>query len=140
MSVKFDTNETAPSVEKWLREAKEDVMAEDRGMYLLHNGVVRISPKEYVREGKGPKTGVETLAFSYNGGKVLEAIDETGRMKGITHIRVWLNKGSLKVGDDIMYVLVGGDIRPNVVEGLMYLVGRIKNECVTEIEEMSNIE
>ena len=33
-----------------------------------------------------------------------------------------------------MYVLVGGDIRPHVLEGLQYLVGRIKNECVAERE------
>ena len=33
-----------------------------------------------------------------------------------------------------MYVLIGGDIRPHVVEALQYLVGRIKNECVREEE------
>ena len=140
MSAKFDTNETAPSVDNWLKEAKKDLMAEDTGMYLLHNGVVRISPKEYVREGKGIKTSVKGLVFSYNRDRVMDAVTETERFKGITHIRLWLNKGSLKVGDDIMYVLVGGDIRPNVIEALTYLVGRIKNECVTEIEEMLNIE
>ena len=41
----------------------------------------------------------------------------------------------LEVGDDIMYVLIGGDIRPNVVDALQFLVGKIKNECVTEIEK-----
>ena len=40
----------------------------------------------------------------------------------------------MTVGDDIMYVLIGGDIRPHVVEALQYLVGRIKTECVTETE------
>jgi len=38
------------------------------------------------------------------------------------------------MGDDIMYVLIGGDIRPRVVDALHYLVGRIKNECVVETE------
>ena len=33
-----------------------------------------------------------------------------------------------------MFVLIGGDIRPHVVEALQYLVGRIKNECVSETE------
>ena len=33
-----------------------------------------------------------------------------------------------------MYVLIGGDIRPHVVEALQYLVGRIKSECVSETE------
>ena len=33
-----------------------------------------------------------------------------------------------------MLVLLGGDIRPHVVEALQFLVGRIKNECVLEQE------
>ena len=61
-------------------------------------------------------------------------IQETYKMDGIYYIRVWLNEGQLEVGDDIMYVLLGGDIRPHVVDALQYLVGRIKNECVTEKE------
>ena len=62
-------------------------------------------------------------------------IAETYKMDGIYYIRVWLNQGELAVGDDIMYVLIGGDIRPHVVDALQYLVGRIKNECVTEKEQ-----
>jgi hypothetical protein len=33
-----------------------------------------------------------------------------------------------------MLVLVGGDIRPRVIDALQFLVGKIKNECVTEQE------
>jgi molybdopterin synthase catalytic subunit len=56
-------------------------------------------------------------------------------MEGIYYIKVWLNDGELSVGDYIIYVLIGGDIRPHVVDALQYLVGRIKNECVTETEQ-----
>jgi molybdopterin synthase catalytic subunit len=45
-----------------------------------------------------------------------------------------MNEGILKVGDDIMYVLVGGDIRPHVIDALQALVEEIKTKCVTEIE------
>lgn len=38
------------------------------------------------------------------------------------------------MGDDIMYVLIGGDIRPNVIDALQNLVGKIKNEMVQEVE------
>jgi molybdopterin synthase catalytic subunit len=55
-------------------------------------------------------------------------------MDGVYYVRAWLNEGKLKIGDDIMCVLVGGDIRPHVVDALQYLVGRLKNECVTEKE------
>ena len=47
---------------------------------------------------------------------------------------MWVNEGELNVGDDIMQVLIGADIRPHAVKCLETLVGRIKNECVTEKE------
>ena len=75
------------------------------------------------------------MFFSYEQEKVDAVIAETYKMDGIYYIRVWLNQGELAVGDDIMYVLIGGDIRPHVVDALQYLVGRIKNECVTEKEQ-----
>ena len=56
-------------------------------------------------------------------------------MPGIYHVRVWLNEGELLPGDDIMLVLIGGDIRPHVVDCLQSLVGQIKNECVVEQEK-----
>ena len=33
-----------------------------------------------------------------------------------------------------MLVLVGGDIRPHVIDALQTLVGTLKNECVSERE------
>jgi len=61
-------------------------------------------------------------------------VEDTYKMEGILYIKIWLNEGELQVGDDIMYVLIGGDIRPHIVDALQYLVGRIKDECVTETE------
>ena len=55
-------------------------------------------------------------------------------LPGIFFVRVWLNEGELKVGDDIMLVLIGGDIRPHVIDALQSLVGEIKNRCVSETE------
>jgi len=76
------------------------------------------------------------LEFAYNAEKVDAAIAETYKMDGIFHVRVWLNEVQLEIGDDIMYVLIGGDIRPHdVIDALQFLVGKIKTECVTEIEQ-----
>ena len=33
-----------------------------------------------------------------------------------------------------MMVLIGGDIRPRVIDALNHVVGRLKNECVHEEE------
>lgn len=124
----------SPSIDQWLKEAKADPVSLKEGMYLVHNGVVRQTPKAKVRQGIDDGSIVTGMEFTYDAGKVDEVIAETYKMNGIFHVRVWLNEGILELGDDIMYVLIGGDIRPHVIDALQFLVGKIKNECVTEIE------
>ena len=123
-----------PSMDQWLKEAKADPDAARQGMYVVHNGVVRRTTKAKARLGVEDGLEVEGLDFSYDAGRVETAIAETYRLDGIFHVRVWLNQGRLKVGDDIMYVLVGGDIRPRVIDALQFLVEKLKTECVTETE------
>lgn len=124
----------SPSIDAWLKEAKARDDSVQNGMYLIHNGQVRKTAKAKVRLGDVNAPDVTGMDFDYDQEKVDAAIAETYRMEGITYIRVWLNQGHLEVGDDIMYVLIGGDIRPHIIEALQYLVGRIKNECVIEKE------
>lgn len=123
-----------PSIDQWLREAKADPSAAKIGMYLTHNGTVRQSAKARVRTGDLNAADVTGMIFGYDSARVDAIIQETYKLDGIYYIRVWLNEGELQVGDDIMYVLIGGDIRPHTVDALQYLVGRIKNECVVETE------
>ena len=125
---------SVPSIDAWLKEAKTHESAPKIGMYLTHNGVVRQTPKAKVRYGVEDARDVTGMVFSYDQQKVDEIIAETYKMEGIYYIKVWLNEGQLQVGDDIMFVLIGGDIRPRIIDALNYLVGRIKNECVVETE------
>ena len=125
---------TPPSIDAWLKEAKAHESAPLCGMYLTHNGTVRQTAKAKVRYGAEDTQAVTGMYFSYDEEKVNAIIADTYRMEGIYYIKVWLNEGHLNMGDDIMYVLIGGDIRPRVVDALQYLVGRVKNECVTETE------
>lgn len=125
---------SVPSIDAWLKEAKTHESAPKIGMYLTHNGVVRQTPKAKVRYGVEDAQDVTGMVFSYDPKKVDEIIAETYKMEGIYYIKVWLNEGQLQVGDDIMFVLIGGDIRPRIIDALNYLVGRIKNECVVETE------
>ena len=129
---------TPPSMDLWLKEAKEHYSAPMVGMYLTHNGVVRESTKAKVRLGVEGERRVKAMLFSYDEAKLNEVLDEARTMQGIYYIRAWLNEGELEAGDDIMYILIGGDIRPRVVDCLQYLVGRIKNECVVETEIYEN--
>ena len=128
-------SEKPPSADEWLAEAKADASAPRCGMYLLHNGTVRELPKQLVREGVDDGTKVSGMNFSYDAAGVDAAVEEALTWEGIEYVRVWLNSGHLGLGDDIMYVLIGGDIRPHVVDALQGLVGKIKNELVSEVEE-----
>ncbi len=122
-------------MDAWLAEAKADPSASRVGMYLTHNGTVREIPKAVVREGADPGEQVVGMEFSYDAEKVDAAVEKTLEMPGIEYVRAWLNEGELEVGDDIMYVLVGGDIRPHVIDALQALVAEIKTTCVVEVEK-----
>ncbi len=123
-----------PCINTWLKEAKADQSAAKIGMYLLHNGTVRETAKAKVRFNEQDTKPVKSMQFDYDKTKLDEIINEGYSLPGIYYIRAWLNQGLLNIGDDIMYVLIGGDIRPNVVDALQHIVGRIKNECVIEKE------
>ena len=123
-----------PSVDAWLREAKAHPGADKIGMYLIHNGIVRSTARSRVRGNDRTAGEVTGMAFSSDSEKVQEAVAEAQAMEGVYYVRVWINEGLLRVGDDIMLVLIGADIRPHAVDALQALVGRLKNECVTERE------
>ena len=124
----------SPSLDVWLKEAKDDPAAADCGMFLVHNGTVRRTARALVRDGDESSLPVTGLLFDYDERAVQAAVDEALTMEGIRCVRVWLNRGKLAVGDDIMFVLVGGDIRLRVISALDHLVARIKTDCVTEKE------
>ncbi|NMA92404.1 MAG: molybdopterin biosynthesis protein [Firmicutes bacterium] len=126
----------SPSIDAWLQEAKAETAALQEGMFLIHNGVVRQTPRARVREGIDDGSIVVGMEFAYDPKKVEAAINETRQMAGIYYVRVWLNEGQLEPGDDIMYLLIGGDIRPHVIDALQFLVEKIKGECVTEKEKI----
>ena len=77
---------------------------------------------------------VQGMGSSFDAEKVKKAVGKSTQNAGIGYVRAWLNEGRLEVGDDIMLVLVGGDIRPHVIAALQELVGELKNYCVKEEE------
>ena len=130
----MNNKKESPSIDAWMKEAKVHENADKVGMYLTHNGIVRKSAKAKVRLGEEDTKDVTGMLFSYDQAKVDAAVEETYALDGIYYVKAWLNEGKLTVGDDIMYVLIGGDIRPHVVDALQFLVGKLKNECVEETE------
>jgi molybdopterin synthase catalytic subunit len=131
--------QSTPSLDQWLREAKQEPTAPLCGMYLAHNGTVRQTARAKVRQGAEDTAPVTGMYFDYDPQKLEAAVAAAKALPGIYHVRVWLNRGELALGDDIMLVLIGGDIRPRVIDALQDLVGRIMTECVTE-EEITEAE
>lgn len=122
-----------PSMDQWLAEAKASENADKCGMFLAHNGVVRETAKAQVREGEAMPP-VAQVDFSYDEAGVEAAVAEALTWDGVYYVKVWLNEGVLEVGQSIMYVLIGADIRPHCIDALQKLVGKIKNELVEEKE------
>ena len=122
-----------PSMDQWLAEAKASENAGKCGMFLVHNGIVRTTAKAQVREGQ-EMPAVAQVDFSYDAQGVEEAIAEALTWDGVYYVKVWLNEGLLEVGQSIMYVLIGADIRPRCIDALQKLVGHIKNDLVVERE------
>lgn len=116
-------------VEEWMEEIRKSVSPDMLGMMLVHNGVVRASSKQ--------GTAVKGMRLTYDRSLLAAAVDEAKRHEGIADIKVWINEGDLNVGDDIMYVLVAGRFRTDVLPVLQDLLSKIKGEIVREDEVLS---
>ena len=123
-----------PSVDQWLVEAKASEAAAQCGIFLTHTGVVRITPKAQVRQGEEGLPEVVAVDFSYDAEGLAAAEKEALTWPGVYYVRTWLNEGRCEVGDSLMYVLIGADIRPRCIDALQKLVGHIKNDLVVEKE------
>ena len=132
-------NEPRPSIDAWLSEAKRSEAAGTIGMYLLHNGVVRATSRSETH-GSGSTPPVSGMYFDYDEKLLAAAVEKAKAAPGISLVKVWLNRGELKVGDDLMYVLIGGDIRPRVIDCFNDLMTEIKSKCVKEHEKFGSAE
>jgi molybdopterin synthase catalytic subunit len=95
------------------------------GMILCHNGIVRGSS----RDGRA----VSGLEVSVDEEKLAAVLETNRRMPGIIDIQVEIIAGrSLSVGDDVMAIVVGGDIRENVIAALSATLNTIKSEVTAK--------
>jgi molybdopterin synthase catalytic subunit len=96
------------------------------GMVACHNGVVRATSRDgrNVRglEIEADRDRLETILLEMNG------------REGIVEVAVHLFEGYRKVGEDVMFVAVAGDIREHVFPVLEETVERIKKEVTRKKE------
>ena len=89
------------------------------GMILCHNGVVRATSREGRR--------VSGLRIAVDREKLQQVIDDQKCRNGIVEILVHIHADvDLKVGEDVMYIVVAGDIRENVISTLEDTLNTIK--------------
>ena len=97
------------------------------GMVLCHNGVVRGT----AREGRG----VKGLSVSVDHRILEQIVSEQKKRPGIVDIQVEIAEDrDLTIGDDVMLLLVAGDIRENVIAVLTETLNLIKSTVTTKTE------
>lgn len=115
-------------INKAIKELKQHPKFTDNvGMILIHNGVVR----NWSRNDKGKVTALEvTPDFE----KIEALRQEFLQSEGIFDIIIKAYSGTFQPGDDLLYIIVAGDIRENIKPVLADLLDRVKAEAVTKKE------
>lgn len=97
------------------------------GMMLCHNGVVRGTSRDG-RPVKGLKVAVDQDSLA-------QVLSEQRQRPGIIDILVEINADRhLNVGDNVMYLVVAGDIRENVIAVLSDTLNAIKSTVTNKTE------
>jgi molybdopterin synthase catalytic subunit len=97
------------------------------GMILCHNGVVRGTSRD------GRK--VSGLRVVVDHDRLAAVLAEQRARPGIIDIQVEIAEGTdLVVGDDVMLLVVAGDIRENVIQSLTDTLNAIKGSVTTKTE------
>ncbi len=109
-----------------MKKVKSHPEYHNAGMIVCHNGVVRATS----RDGKP----VEELDVKVDRRRLAEIIAEMKQRTGIVEIIAEVREGKLKVGEDVMMVVVAGDFRENVFSALMDTVNIIKKEVTSKTE------
>lgn len=115
------------SLSELLAEIKAHPDYDQAGMVLCHNGVVRSTSRD------GRK--VSGLAITVDWDTLGDIIERQKQREGIVDILVAINESNnLVVGDDVMYLVVAGDIRETVIDTLSDTLNEIKSTVTSKTE------
>jgi molybdopterin synthase catalytic subunit len=101
------------------------------GMVLCHNGVVRATSRD------GRKVSGLRVAVDHD--RLNTILQKARQTPGIVDIQVDIAEDrDLSVGDDVMVLIVAGDIRENVIRTLEQTLNDIKTTVTSKTEFFSN--
>ena len=106
---------------------KEPGFTDNVGMVLIHNGVVRAWSRK-------DRSSVSYVDVAVNEEKLNALRDEYSKKTGIYRIIIEAQTGKLHLGDDLLFIVVAGDIREHVKPVLAELLDRVKAEAVIKTE------
>jgi molybdopterin synthase catalytic subunit len=97
------------------------------GMILVHNGVVRgWSRKDH--------SDVSAVEITPDHAKIQAICAEIEKRPGIFRALAQAEGGLKRPGDDVLFLIVAGDIRENVKSALADLLDRVKSEAIKKRE------
>jgi len=100
------------------------------GMILIHNGVVR----NWSRQSHETVVALEVRP---DHAKIEALRQEYLKRPGIYAIVIKAREGRFRPGDDLLFIIVAGDIRENIKPVLAELLDRVKAEAITKKEIMA---
>lgn len=106
---------------------QESGFTENVGMILVHNGVVR----GWSRADHGT---VQEVEVQPDHAKIEQICKEIEARPGIFKVIAKANSGTFKPGDDLLFLIVAGDLRENVKSALADLLDRVKSEAMNKNE------
>lgn len=106
---------------------QEPGFADQVGMVLIHNGIAR-------GHSRDSKAKVDNLTVTPDRDKIESLRREYESRPGIFRIIIQANQGEFQPGQDLLFIIVAGDIRENVHPVLSELLNRIKSEAMHKVE------
>lgn len=115
------------NIDQMLKAVKKHPESSKMGMIASHMGLVR--------ETSLNGNSVKGIDVRFDREAIEAIVNEAKKLPGIIEVLVETRDGRLNVGDEIMAVVVGGDIRDRVFPALIETVDRIKKEGSRKKEE-----
>ena len=104
--------------------------ADHVGMFLCHEGVVRSWSRD-------KRESVSAVRVEVDQSRVEELRQQFEDHPGIFKVAIETEEGLRYPGDELLRLVVAGDIRENVIPALTELLDRMKGEAIHKEEEAS---
>ncbi|WP_457553059.1 molybdenum cofactor biosynthesis protein MoaE [Desulfobacula sp.] len=115
------------NIVKMMDKIKQHPDYHKAGMILCHNGVVRATSRD------GDEVTGLKVVVDHN--RLDQILTEQRKRPGIVDILIHINEGkTLGIGDDVMFIVVAGDIRENVLESLTDTLNLVKAEATSKTQ------